>query len=259
MYIVLRDADFSKSNIGNIDIDLPMDDLTVSIINKFSILPSEYIQKALNVFVINLKNSGLIDKIDSLYLPILSANVTEAFTDVIGLSSIDVTGKSYAITQNKGVHLSGSALLSFPISNTIDFHILAYNTDSIPVASGIGYSIGQDVYGFGRRIFGSGNNPGAFAGANENRIISDTNLGSGIGVQILSNNGVLSLLGDNGQIFSGAPAGNFASQNTIPLNAGSILITGSNFGIYSIGKYLNSDETVEYMGYVSSLMERLLV
>ena len=257
MYIVLRDADFSKNNIGNIDIDLPMDDLTVSIINKFSVSPSQYLQKALNVFIINLKNSGLIHKIDSLYLPVFSVNAVESFTDVIGLNTIDPSGKTYAVTQGKGVHVSGTALLSFPIANTINFHAMAYNTDSIPVISGIGYSIGQEVYGFGRRMFNSGNTPGAFVGANGNRVNSDSNLGSVTGVQILSNNGIQAILGDNGQLFTGTPTGNFISQNTISLNVGSAAINGSNFGIYSIGKYLNSDETAEYMGYVSSLMERI--
>lgn len=257
MFTVLPDADFSKNNIGKVDLSLPIDDLTLEILSKYSVQPSEYVQKALNTFVIRLKNTGLIDKISSLYLPILATTIPEAFMDVLGSNSIDGTGK-YNITSGKGVHLTvTTGFLAFNIPNTVDFHAMAYNSDAIPVVSGIGYSIGQDVYGFGRRMFNTGTNPGAFIGASGSRITGDTNLGSVIGIQLFSNNGTQSILGDNGQVFTGTPAGDYITQVAKNLNIGSAVLTGVNFSIYSTGAYLNSDEVTEYMSCVSSLMESI--
>lgn len=85
MILILKNADFSRNNIGNIPIINPLTDETLRIMQSYSKFPveqkNEYVQ-ALNSFIAGAKEAGIYDKISVLAIPILAANIGECSVNV---------------------------------------------------------------------------------------------------------------------------------------------------------------------------------
>ncbi|MBR6517646.1 MAG: hypothetical protein IKT40_12515 [Bacilli bacterium] len=80
MIIVLKNADFSRNNIGNIPINLPIKEETKRIMSLYTKYPVEQeneFAQALNSLVTKMQNSGLYDKITMLALPSMASSIAE--------------------------------------------------------------------------------------------------------------------------------------------------------------------------------------
>lgn len=85
MILILKNADFSRNNIGNIPITNPLTDETLRIMQSYSKFPAEqkneYVQ-ALNSFIIGMQDAAIYDKVSVLAIPILAADIGECSVNV---------------------------------------------------------------------------------------------------------------------------------------------------------------------------------
>lgn len=142
MVILLDGADFSANNIGQIQIDVPMQDETIAILNRFSITPTSAIKNALNSFIIKLKNANILRLIDKMAFPCLASNVTEAVQDALNGNGVvmDNENKAKVVLRNKGIGYA--SIESQPVASFNSFsesgnniHICAYNNSSVTKGS----------------------------------------------------------------------------------------------------------------------------
>lgn len=78
MIIVLQNADFSKNNIGKVDLNVPFIGRTKTILSYYGVTVDEkdVFQKEFNKFVVKLQNEGIFDKLKGLCLPFM-ANIAQ--------------------------------------------------------------------------------------------------------------------------------------------------------------------------------------
>lgn len=85
MILILKNADFSRNNIGNIPITNPLTEETLRIMQSYSKFPAEqkneYVQ-ALNSLIVGISDAGIYDKISVLAIPILASNIGECSVNV---------------------------------------------------------------------------------------------------------------------------------------------------------------------------------
>lgn len=127
MIIVLKNADFSAQNIGQISFDAELDPAVVSMLNRYTRFPAvktnRYAQ-ALNMFYYRLQVSGVYDKLKLLSIPFYANDISEC-----GVSIIDdnVTGYNFSTD----FVLSGSNLLKCNFSSA-----LSGNSHGFPISVG---------------------------------------------------------------------------------------------------------------------------
>lgn len=86
MIIVLKNADFSSSNIGKITLDL--DERTKTIMSKYGREFSTEESVAIQSFMNGLDDSGILSKLRSLYMPVFGSSLEDSF---VNLASVDYT------------------------------------------------------------------------------------------------------------------------------------------------------------------------
>ena len=138
MIIVLKEADFSDNNIGQIVIPEEINPFTTAAItasgNSFTNVQTQAINrffKSIGAF----DNTGIFAKLGFLYLPMLAVDVSKAFVNYKDNTSIEVNNTRYQL-RNKGVTgKSGGSGDWFGISNYTldwsDFTFLAYTTEQL--------------------------------------------------------------------------------------------------------------------------------
>lgn len=128
MIIVLKEADFSQSNIGRITLPeevyqfLP---ITEEVLSQFSTQFSSKQKTAVDMFFRELSKGEVLSKIKILMLPLLASNLDEA--------CVNVLTKSNVVTNNAGLTLSSKGIMPIfgkPTANIQTgfdyFHIAAY-------------------------------------------------------------------------------------------------------------------------------------
>jgi hypothetical protein len=124
MILILRNADFSANNVGEVEIPIEIDTDAATIMAKYTKSLSNTKKNAFSRLISGLKDAGIFAKIDHLFVPCLAGSVSEAFydakndithnvsdTSTYGQYSIDNNGLTseggkgeytqYAITLNK--------------------------------------------------------------------------------------------------------------------------------------------------------------
>ena len=141
MIFILKNADFSANNLGKIDLPLDLTDRKEAMLAQYSKNITFNQKMAFGSFINTLDNSGLMPKIKVLCMPILAANVGEAFvnlasssyckeTDLSSSSNFDIVDDGVRnINNTSGV----SEELMLPSAEGLEFgnmHILcAANTE----------------------------------------------------------------------------------------------------------------------------------
>ena len=92
MIIVLKNADFSSSNIGKITIDL--DERTKTIMSKYGREFSTEESVAIQSFMNGLDDSGILSKLRSLYMPVFGSSLEDSFVNESTNTSAVITDKS---------------------------------------------------------------------------------------------------------------------------------------------------------------------
>lgn len=107
MIIILKEADFSENNIGQIEIPVEFSELTKSVIAKYSNINSG-VKVKLNTMLNTLNTAGIYSKLKVLYIPILASNLNECFIELINNYQVDDATKLSAYTYNSdGVSRTG--------------------------------------------------------------------------------------------------------------------------------------------------------
>lgn len=94
MIFINKYADYSANNIGKVDIPIIIDETAQTIMDAYSKTLTKDQQAAFSVLISGLKDSGIYDKIEYMYLPCLAGNVSEAFYDAKNDVSQDVSDTS---------------------------------------------------------------------------------------------------------------------------------------------------------------------
>lgn len=104
MIFINKSADYSANNIGKVDIPIIIDETAQTIMAAYSKTLTKDQQAAFSILISGLKDSGIYNKIEYMYLPCLAGNVSEAFYDAKNGVSQDVSDTSmygqYSIGQN---------------------------------------------------------------------------------------------------------------------------------------------------------------
>jgi hypothetical protein len=94
MIFINKSADYSANNIGKVDIPIIIDETAQTIMAAYSKTLTKDQQAAFSILISGLKDSGIYDKIEYMYLPCLAGNVSEAFYDAKNGVSQDVSDTS---------------------------------------------------------------------------------------------------------------------------------------------------------------------
>lgn len=86
MIFILKNADFSANNLGKIDLPFDLTDRHKAMLAQYSKNITFNQKMAFGAFINTLDNSGLMSKIKVLCMPILAANVGEAFVNLASSS-----------------------------------------------------------------------------------------------------------------------------------------------------------------------------
>ncbi len=136
--IILKDADFSQSNVGQITLDVNISERTKLICQAYERDFTTEQQVALQNLIDWLDSEGILSSIDCLYMPLLADSLDKAFVNIAKYPyAVDITPSTseYEIASN-GVRLksgqTGSGLLMDNITKAVvnNCHILVYNTES---------------------------------------------------------------------------------------------------------------------------------
>jgi hypothetical protein len=143
MIIVLKGADFSANNLGKIDIKRELSAETEALLKNYSLPLSDKQKSAVDDFVLDLRSSGIYDKITCLLLPCLAANIDEAMINVITNENMGVLNPTYWSIRNRGLAQSSttygttdaitriSAYKNVPINNS---HYAVFNSEEYEFA-----------------------------------------------------------------------------------------------------------------------------
>lgn len=120
MILVLKKADFSRNNIGQIQIETITDANAISIRNEYYPNMSDSVFKHFNRFISNIKSLyNSWDDIKALCLPIVSSNVNEAKINVVTGNTIFEENSAYKFhVQTKQLYLPHYAKYNFNLSDT---------------------------------------------------------------------------------------------------------------------------------------------
>lgn len=105
MIIVLKNADFSSSNIGKITLDL--DERTKTIMSKYDRQFSTEESVAIQSFMNGLDDSGILSKLRSLYMPIFGSSLEDSF---VNLASVDYTKD--ILSNTTGISFSNGGIIN---------------------------------------------------------------------------------------------------------------------------------------------------
>lgn len=141
MIFILKNADFSANNLGKIELPFDLTDRHKAMLAQYSKNITFNQKIAFGIFINTLDNSGIMSKIKVLCMPILAANVGEAFVnlassgyskenDLSSSSNFDIVDDG---VRNINTTASVSESLLLPSAEGIEFgnmHILcAANTE----------------------------------------------------------------------------------------------------------------------------------
>lgn len=116
MLLVLKNADFSGNNLGNISINLPINEDVKRILSMYTKYPArqenEFTQ-ALNSLVISMKNLGIYDKVTVLSIPIMASNISECKANAKSGELINNTAfdTQYALDDNGMMYKTSAQFL----------------------------------------------------------------------------------------------------------------------------------------------------
>lgn len=164
MIIVLNGADFSQNNIGKITIERDLSPETVALLAKYSKPLTKTQQLAVEDLLTALKTAGIYQKMTALYLPVIAANINEAFYEVIsGQTVMPSVTDGYEVTQI-GIKLKSEA------TNDTAPPILAANGLNVPKAGDCHFATVLTEELVGGYIIGSGEGKSVtwWLGANNN-------------------------------------------------------------------------------------------
>lgn len=94
MIIRLREADFSRKNIGKLELTKELSAEVTNILENYTRNLTETQKFALDDFITGLKNNNIWDKINVMYMPVLSNNLTEAFINIKTLTTTTTPSSS---------------------------------------------------------------------------------------------------------------------------------------------------------------------
>ena len=132
MIIVLKNADFSANNIGQIDIPIVWDADAKAFVDSLTVELDDTKKRKVNNLFTQLKSNGIFSKLSKLYLPILGSDdagrnlITP--NDIMSLPS-DTTFSNKGMKLTKGFRVEGF--------NRLNGSIGVYNTERISTTSGI--------------------------------------------------------------------------------------------------------------------------
>ena len=155
MNIIIKGADFSANNIGQLSVQPSA--FTLAVLAKYSRTLSSNQTNAVNTFILGLQNSGIYNKIKHLYLPILAGSLSESFINVAlaGLpTEINPNSTYHQLDafgiKNKGLGENALASLNvdFATDNltNVDFHSLWFNTENYTALTNTIIPIGNGSY-----------------------------------------------------------------------------------------------------------------
>ena len=272
MIIRLSGADFSANNIGKIDIK-ELTDETKTILMNFTRSITTQQKYALQDFISGMKDKGLYELVDNLYLPVLMGSVGEA---LINVKTLSVDGNAdnggYVISGNNGLKKQTGDIATVNISeNNINYHIFAYNTEPYDFEQLNGtqrYFYADKALDGVRRmvdfnITGIGGTTARFGTKIDgNMTISNSAyLASAQKLQgFVFNNGVPVIVGAsiykcNVTIPSNYDYSNLALQ-ILAMYTSDVSQVG--FGLLSIGKGLSNEQIVEYQNLVDIFMANFI-
>lgn len=94
MIFINKFADFSENKIGNVEIPIDIDETASEIMQKYTKTLSSQQQVAFSQLIAGMKNAGIYQKVEFLFLPCLASSVTEAFYEVINNIVTDMSDAS---------------------------------------------------------------------------------------------------------------------------------------------------------------------
>lgn len=104
MIFINKNADYSANSIGQIEIPIELDPTAVAIMQKYTKTLSSKKQIAFSQLITGMKESGIYDKIEFMFLPFLAGTVSEAFYEIINNVTQDLSDTStygqYSLTSN---------------------------------------------------------------------------------------------------------------------------------------------------------------
>lgn len=141
MIIILNGADFSKNNLGKVELSMPFSDRTKTMLGYYGITVDEKdsFQRKFNAFVNNLDVAGIFQKMKGLCLPFM-ANVEKAGSlayaqinaiDGSNFFTTDIQGR-LVVSENGFKAVEGGAVAKVSVNRfgsvtTDNMHIGAYN------------------------------------------------------------------------------------------------------------------------------------
>ena len=143
--LVLKGANFSAKNIGQITINRELSELTASVMAMYAGSSSLTTKKkfALDDFLNGLDSSGLLTKIKVLSIPALASTIQEAFKDIKGLALVPAAGYI------EGWKLSGGGVMFDSVNAILDSGTNKYtNLGAILLASPLSLSAGLHFSAF---------------------------------------------------------------------------------------------------------------
>jgi hypothetical protein len=151
MIITLLGADFSSDNLGTVEIPFELTERQRQMLAMYSKVLTGAQKKAFGIFQSTLETSGIWEKIDSLYLPVLAGQLSETFINVKDLTQMSSTFTQEAVTNftsahfelNNGIRQLGSGDGYYLFNTTLkdadinDFHYLTFNPSTAAYKFGL--------------------------------------------------------------------------------------------------------------------------
>lgn len=214
MNIMLKTANFSANNIGQIDIPFEPSALTKSIMAKYSHTFTNNEQRAIDIFTRTLVSNSIWNKIKYLWLPVFAKTEDEAITDVkqsFSLTKDNSKGApTYTVTENLGIKIntpssSGNtngtlkgAYMDISVGEKDYSHFMVYNTDNIGRTAyntvDASYAAFSHTFGLSNsttsmvRLYGTNGGPAFFFGSGSTNVRGDVAFRYRRGPLIQSNN-----------------------------------------------------------------------
>lgn len=269
MILILKGADFSANNIGQIEISRKFQEETIAILSKYTKILTQEQNYAIDTFVVSLKSLGIYSKLYSIVLPILANDKTEALKNALSgnvafggnLNGISFGGNALGVIQdaNKATLLSPGI---FGNNMTIAVYVATKDHTDKSIARPL---IGRSNSGSGnfyqlRNVGDNAENVASQSNGGTNLFTSTANAKS----IVLSDNGTTSTLACDGasRLYTLTQQN---SENTTAFNFGvytELTYTGrytkDTMSLIALGTALSNEECISFSNAISNLMTKFL-
>lgn len=278
MIVVLKTADFSANNLGQIIVPEEINPFTYGAIAASGNTFTNEQTQAINTFFKTIgafDDSGVFSKIDLLYLPMLAVDVTKALVNYKDNSVITVSDTRYSL-RNKGLAAKSGGSGDYVYKDSFfvdisDMSFFAFTTEQFPSMASDLYNgilmLNNSVWVLSQ--FGQLN-----AAAVRMKFMKDstTNLLSPADFNAANNNGFYGMSINNGNVIAVASGTSYNSTITLPATteytlklypmasyaSGSLSVNAAAEGAIFIGKYMSAEDITILKTAVSTLYSALV-